>query len=78
MDNIDYDKALHYTIWGQWDDLLVLMIRTNDDLLSKKIEHFLYAFHFYKTQGNLIDTHEALLHYIDHALFNEEDVYYQV
>lgn len=36
----DYDKALYYTLWGQWDDLLVLMVRTKDDMLSKKIPAF--------------------------------------
>ena len=60
--NIDYDKALYYTLWGQWDDLLVLMVRTNDDLLSKKIEQFLHAYHYPSSQEYLITSHEQLMH----------------
>ncbi len=40
MDYADYDKALYYTHRSQWDNLLILMVRTEDDLLSKRIEHF--------------------------------------
>lgn len=36
----DYDKALYYTIWGQWDNLFLLMSRTDDDLLAKKLNVF--------------------------------------
>ncbi|SPT92971.1 YhdB [Bacillus tequilensis] len=35
MDYADYDKALYYTHRSQWDNLLILMVRTEDDLLSK-------------------------------------------
>lgn len=42
----DYDKALYYTHRSQWDNLLILMVRTEDDLLSKRIEHFLHAYNF--------------------------------
>lgn len=78
MNSIDYDKALYFTLWGQWDELLVLMVRTNDDLLSKKIEHFLHAFHFSKSEENLMETHEALLHYIDHAQFKDNEIYHKI
>ncbi|WP_163580620.1 YhdB family protein [Gracilibacillus saliphilus] len=71
MLNIDYDKALYYTLWGQWDDLLVLMVRTNDDLLSKKIEQFLHAYHYPSSQEYLINSHEQLMQYIDHALVSQ-------
>jgi YhdB-like protein len=64
----DYEKALMFTIWGQWDDLLVLMVRTNDDLLSKRIEIFLHAFHYPSKQHAVVSSHEELLQYIDHAL----------
>ncbi|WP_058308323.1 YhdB family protein [Gracilibacillus massiliensis] len=70
MYNIDYDKALYYTLWGQWDDLLVLMVRTNDDLLSKKIEQFLHAYHYPISNEYLINKHEQLMYYIDHALIS--------
>ncbi|MFC4403126.1 YhdB family protein [Gracilibacillus xinjiangensis] len=74
MRSIDYDKALYFTLWGQWDDLLVLMVRTNDDLLAKKIEYFLHAYHYPISQEWLQNTHEELLHYIDHALLHELQV----
>ncbi|MCT2535775.1 YhdB family protein [Aquibacillus koreensis] len=64
----DYDKALYYTLWGQWDDLLVLMVRTNDDLLSKRIEVFLHAFHYHAKEQEVMNSHEELLRYIDHAM----------
>lgn len=64
----DYDKALYYTLWGQWDDLLVLMVRTKDDILSKKIEQFLNAYHYSLDHSKVINTHDTLLYYIDHAM----------
>ncbi|WP_079529218.1 YhdB family protein [Halobacillus hunanensis] len=63
----DYDKALHYMIWGEWDELLILMVRTRDHFLSKKIEAFLHAFHYPGHETTLLESHESLLHYIDHA-----------
>lgn len=68
MDIPDYDKALYYTLWGQWDDLLVLMVRTKDDMLSKKIQNFLHAYHYSLDEQKIIDSHENLLYYIDHAM----------
>ncbi|MBC5636574.1 MULTISPECIES: YhdB family protein [Ornithinibacillus] len=68
MDIPDYDKALYYTLWGQWDDLLVLMVRTKDDLLSKKIQNFLHAYHYSLDEQKIIDSHDNLLYYIDHAM----------
>nr|WP_181349470.1 YhdB family protein [Thalassobacillus sp. CUG 92003] len=64
----DYDRALHHTLWGEWDDLLVLMVRTQDELLSKRIEFFLHAFHYHLGEQELLESHESLLHYIDHAM----------
>ncbi|MBM7540063.1 YhdB family protein [Amphibacillus cookii] len=71
MGTLDYDKALYYTMWQQWDDLLVIMVRTKDDLLSKKIEAFLHAFRFEKNTKTIIQLHENLLHYLDHAMENQ-------
>ncbi|MDY0395940.1 YhdB family protein [Virgibacillus halophilus] len=68
MDQMDYDKALYYMLWGQWDDLLVLMVRTKDDLLSKKIQHFLHAFHYAGDETKVIQSHDNLLYYLDHAM----------
>ncbi|MGP4061883.1 YhdB family protein [Halobacillus litoralis] len=67
MNQYDYDKALHFMIWGQWDDLLVLMVRTRDQFLSKKIETFLHASYYPSKQSEMLESHEALLSYIDHA-----------
>ncbi|MBM7600210.1 hypothetical protein JOC34_002601 [Virgibacillus halotolerans] len=64
----DYDKALYYTLWGQWDDLLVLMVRTNDDMLSKKIQLFLNDYHYSMDQSKVMAAHDNLLYYIDHAM----------
>ncbi|GGN65431.1 MULTISPECIES: YhdB family protein [Oceanobacillus] len=69
----DYDKALYYTLWGQWDELLVLMVRTNDDFLSKKIEHFLNAYHYSLDEDKIMHSHDQLLYYLDHAMRNNED-----
>lgn len=64
----DYDKALYYTLWGQWDELLLLMVRTQDDLLSKKIHHFLNDYHYSQNKGKIITSHDNLLYYVDHAM----------
>lgn len=64
----DYDRALYYMLWGQWDDLLVLMVRTEDDLLSKKIHQFLTAYHYGINPIQVIESHDQLLDYIDHAM----------
>ncbi|AVQ98548.1 YhdB [Oceanobacillus picturae] len=68
MDIPDYDKALYFTLWGQWDDLLVLMVRTKDDMLSKKIQLFLHAYHYSLDQSKIMSSHDNLLYYVDHAM----------
>ncbi|WP_067840720.1 YhdB family protein [Amphibacillus sediminis] len=70
----DYDKALYYTMWQQWDDLLVIMVRTKDDFLSKKIEDFLHAFRFEKNTAKIIRLHDDLLQYLDHAMQSQSAV----
>lgn len=67
----DYDKALYFTMWQQWDDLLVLMVRTHDDILAKRIESFLNAFRYSRNNQEIVSMHEELLHYIDHAMETE-------
>lgn len=64
----DYDKALYYTLWGQWDDLLVLMVRTKDDILSKKIERFLNDYHYSMDHSEVLSSHDTLLYYLEHAM----------
>lgn len=64
----DYDKALYFTLWGQWDDLLIIMVRTKDDFLSKKIETFLHAYHYSPDDQQVMQMHHDLMFYIDHAM----------
>jgi hypothetical protein len=67
MTKVDYDCALYYTHRSQWDNLLILMVRTEDHFLAKKIEHFLHAYNFEKDYS-VIEKHlYSLLRYIDHA-----------
>ncbi|HEY4600055.1 MAG TPA: YhdB family protein [Cerasibacillus sp.] len=68
MEIPDYDKALYYILWGQWDNLLILMVRTKDDILSKRIQHFLHAYHYATDQQIIVETHDNLLCYLDHAM----------
>lgn len=68
MNTMDYDKALYYTHRSEWDNLLILMVRTKDDVLSKKIEHFLHAYNFEHDYSVIQKRLTALLRYIDHAL----------
>jgi hypothetical protein len=68
LNTIDYDKALYYTHRSEWDNLLILMVRTKDDLLSKKIEQFLHAYNFEYDYSVIQKRLTALLRYIDHAL----------
>ncbi|ASS89334.1 YhdB family protein [Aeribacillus pallidus] len=74
MNKMDYDKALYYTHRSQWDNLIILMVRTNDDFLSKKIEHFLHAYNFEHDYQFIEHKLYALLRYIDHALENVTEV----
>lgn len=67
MNTVDYDRALYYTHRSQWDNLLLLMVRTKDDVLSKKIEHFLHAYQFSKDYSVIETSLYALLRYVDHA-----------
>lgn len=64
----DYDKALYHTLWGEWDELLLLMVRTKDDLLAKKIQIFLHAFHYSTNEHLVLKHHDNLLYYVDHAM----------
>lgn len=74
MDILDYDRALFYTHRSEWDNLLLLMVRTKDDFLSKKIEQFLKAYEFSGDYKIIERKLYALLRYIDHAntVFSQE------
>lgn len=77
MNPVDYDKALYYTHRSQWDNLLILMIRTKDHFLSKKIENFLHAYNFSKDYTVIEKNLHSLLRYIDHAVdMNEIETTY--
>ena len=67
MNKSDYDRALYYTHRSEWDNLLILMVRTHDNFLSKKIEQFLHAYNF-EHDYSVIEKHlYSLLRYIDPA-----------
>ncbi|WP_347550233.1 YhdB family protein [Pseudalkalibacillus hwajinpoensis] len=67
MDITDYDKALYYTHHCACIDLSVLMMKTEDDILSKRIEQFIHAFiretEFVKVKA----ARDELLSYIDYV-----------
>ncbi|WP_108671842.1 YhdB family protein [Peribacillus acanthi] len=67
MNNTDYDRALYYTHRSEWDNLLILMVRTKDQFLSKKIELFLHAYRFEKDYELIQNRLYDLLRYLDHA-----------
>lgn len=67
MNKADYDRALYYTYRSEWDNLLILMVRTKDHFLSKKIEKFLHAYYFHPGSKLVKEQLLALLQYIDHA-----------
>lgn len=67
MNKMDYDRALYYTHRSEWDNLLILMVRTEDHFLSKKIEHFLHAYNFEHDYSVIEKNLYSLLRYIDHA-----------
>jgi YhdB-like protein len=67
VNKVDYDRALYYTHRSEWDNLLILMVRTKDDLLSKRIEQFLHAYHFSKDYTVVERSLYTLLRYIEHA-----------
>jgi hypothetical protein len=68
MIKMDYDRALYYTHRSEWDNLLILMVRTRDNFLAKKIEHFLHAYNFEKDYSIIEKQLYSLLRYIDHAI----------
>lgn len=67
MNKADYDRALYYVHRSEWDNLLILMVRTKDQFLSKKIEHFLHAYNFEHDYTVIEKNLYSLLRYIDHA-----------
>lgn len=64
----DYERAIYYVMYGELDSLLLLMERTKDDLLAKKIQTFLHSYYYSPYQDDVIKSHDNLLNYIDHAM----------
>ncbi|MCU9612559.1 YhdB family protein [Caldibacillus lycopersici] len=82
MNKVDYDRALYYTYRSQWDNLLILMVRTKDDFLAKKIEHFLHAY-YYQTDDRVVEKYLfSLLQYVDYADAQattvQEEIWYSI
>lgn len=69
---LEYEYALNYVLWGRWDDLFTIMLRTKDNLLEKKIQQFLYAYYYPHLQYDMVETHDDLLHYLEHAMSNNQ------
>jgi hypothetical protein len=67
LNKMDYDRALYYTHRSEWDNLMILMVRTKDQFLSKRIEQFLHAYNFERDYTVLEKKLYNLLRYIDHA-----------
>lgn len=65
---LEYEYALNYVLWGRWDDLFTIMLRTKDNLLEKKIHQFLHAYYYPHHQQEMVETHNELLHYLEHAM----------
>jgi len=63
----DYDQVVLYILHNKWDDLFMLMLRTNDDLLAKKIRLFLHEYHYSANEHLLNEYYDNLIDYVDHA-----------
>jgi len=64
----DYTRTIYHVMSGEFDNLLLMMTRTKDDMLAKKIETFLHAYYYAPSNEEVIKNHDHLLYYIDHAL----------
>lgn len=64
---LDYDRALYYTHRSEWDNLIILMTRTKDDMLSKRIERFLHAYYFSRDYSLIERQLFSLLRFLEHA-----------
>jgi hypothetical protein len=67
LDTREYDKALYYASHLCCQDLIILMVQTKDDLLSKKIEQFILSFKFEDDIKNVEEKRQQLIEYISHA-----------
>ncbi|MDO6655785.1 YhdB family protein [Anaerobacillus sp. 1_MG-2023] len=74
MDITDYDKALYYTHHCACIELSILMMKTEDDILSKRIEHFVHAFIRETEFLKVKEARDTLLTYIDYVYRMEPDM----
>jgi len=65
--NNDYDRTLLYLYRHSWDDMLILMVRTKDDLLSKKIKSLLKGIHYPQAQETTAYHYAELFRYTEHC-----------
>lgn len=63
----DYEQVAFYVLHSKWDELFFLMLRTEDDLLAKKIRLFLHEYHFSIDQGLIVEYYDNLIAYTEHA-----------
>ncbi|WP_226658181.1 YhdB family protein [Pseudalkalibacillus hwajinpoensis] len=74
MDITDYDKALYYTHHCACIDLSILMMKTEDDILSKRIEQFVHAFIRETEFMKVKEARDTLLSYIDYVYRMEPEI----
>lgn len=65
----EYNCVLENMMNENWNGLFFIMIRTNDDILRKKIEQLLHSFEHAMVYDDILLSHEALLAYIHHAQY---------
>ncbi|PPA72445.1 YhdB family protein [Jeotgalibacillus proteolyticus] len=72
----DYERTLLYLYRHSWDDMLILMVRSKDDLLSKKIKSLLKGIHYPQTQETTAYHYTELFRYAEHcaSLFRASNV----
>ncbi|KIL46774.1 YhdB family protein [Jeotgalibacillus soli] len=64
----DYERTLLYLYRHGWDDLLILMVRTKDELLSKKIKRLLKGIHFPQEQEKTAYDYLELFRYAEYGM----------
>jgi hypothetical protein len=67
LDTRDYDKALFYASHLCCQDLIILMVQTRDDLLSKRIEQFILSFKYDQDIKEVEEKRQELIEYVNHA-----------
>jgi len=63
----DYERSILYIQHAEWDNLLILMVRTRDHFLAKKIEKFLHAYHYICNNEEIENNLCELLNYLNHS-----------